>query len=139
MPGLQGFNLLWRVIFTPYILCYQDREDGILHRFYEEIMNSGGDFMEKLTAMPNVTLFAPSNAAFNDPSIQPYLINRTYIRSLLDLHIVNRRLSLDDIDSESVDKVRKRAIYIYMFFLFNFLWYCVVYFIFTYEGIKDAG
>ncbi|XP_022176858.1 fasciclin-1 isoform X1 [Myzus persicae] len=83
---------------------YKDREDSVLHRFYEEIMNSGGDFLEKLTAMPNVTLFAPSNAAFNDQSIQLYLTNRTYIRSLLDLHIVNRRLSIDDIVAESIDK-----------------------------------
>lgn len=85
--------------------CYQDREDSVLHRFYEEIMNSGGDFLEKLNAMPNVTLFAPSNAAFNDQSIQSYLTNRTYIRSLLELHIVNRRLSVDDIVAESIDKV----------------------------------
>lgn len=113
-----------------YILCYQDREYGILHRFYEEIMNSGGDFMEKLTAMPNVTLFAPSNAAFNDPSIQPYLTNRTYIRSLLDLHIVNRRLSLDDIDSESVDKVCKTC-NIYVFSIkFLMVCCCLFYFYF---------
>ncbi|KAL4122907.1 hypothetical protein QTP88_015158 [Uroleucon formosanum] len=85
---------------------YKDREDSALHRFYEEIMNSGGDFLEKLTAMPNVTLFAPSNAAFNDQSIQSYLLNRTYIRSLLDLHIVNRRLSIDDIVAESIDTVQ---------------------------------
>lgn len=76
-----------------------------MHKFYEEIINCGGDFLERLNAYPNVTLFAPSNAAFNDLTIQPYLSNRTYIRSLLDLHIVNRRLSLDDIDSESVNKV----------------------------------
>lgn len=68
-------------------------------------MNSGGDFLEKLAAMPNITLFAPSNAAFNDASIQSFLTNRTYIRSLLDLHIVNRRLSVEDIVSESVNEV----------------------------------
>lgn len=68
-------------------------------------MNSGGDFLEKLAAMPNITLFAPSNAAFNDASIQSFLTNRTYIRSLLDLHIVNRRLSVEDIVSESVNQV----------------------------------
>lgn len=83
----------------------QDREDGVLHRFYEEIMNSGGDFLEQLGATPNVTLFAPSNAAFNDQSIQSYLTNRTYIRSLLNLHVVDRRLTIDDIVAESIDKV----------------------------------
>jgi len=81
-------------------------------------MNSGGDFLEKLTAMPNVTLFAPSNAAFNDQSIQSYLTNRTYIRSLLDLHIVNRRLSIDDIVAESIDKVCNT---VEKFYTFNFL------------------
>ncbi|XP_050421905.1 fasciclin-1 isoform X2 [Adelges cooleyi] len=82
----------------------EDRDESVLHRFYEEIMNTGGDFMDALAAMPNVTLFAPSNAAFNDPSIQASLTNRTYIKSLLKLHIVNRRLSVDDIISESIEK-----------------------------------
>lgn len=103
--------------------CYQDREDSVLHRFYEEIMNSGGDFLEKLNAMPNVTLFAPSNAAFNDQSIQSYLTNRTYIRSLLELHIVNRRLSVDDIVAESIDKVcdlqLKSCRYTLLLFIFS--------------------
>lgn len=88
-------------------------------------MNSGGDFLEQLNAYPNVTLFAPSNAAFNDLTIQPYLNNRTYIRSLLNLHIVNRRLSLDDIDSESVNKVCGLQLVINVF---SFLWYLVFFF-----------
>lgn len=61
--------------------------------------------MERLEKMDNVTLFAPSNGAFEDSSIQSYLSNRTYIKSLLNLHIVNRRLSVNDIEAESIDKV----------------------------------
>lgn len=74
-------------------------------------MNSGGDFFEKLNASPNLTLFAPSNAAFNDPSIQPHLNNRTYIRWLLDLHIVDGRLSIDDIVAKSSEQVCYNILY----------------------------
>ncbi|XP_050541767.1 fasciclin-1 isoform X2 [Daktulosphaira vitifoliae] len=89
-----------------FVESYKDRDDGILHRFFEAIVDSAGSsFMDKLEALPNITLFAPSNAAFNDPLIEPYLTNRTFIRYLLDMHLVNQRLSMDDIISGSVDKV----------------------------------
>lgn len=90
-------------------------------------MNSDSEFMDRLEKMENFTLFAPSNAAFEDLSIQSYLSNHTYIKSLLNLHIVNRRLTINDIEAESVDKVYN------LYFIFNslsliyyailFLWY----------------
>lgn len=69
-------------------------------------MNADSKFMERLdNDTNNFTLFAPSNAAFEDSNIQSYLSNRTYIKLLLNLHIVNRRLSINDIETESVNKV----------------------------------
>ncbi|XP_025408255.1 fasciclin-1 isoform X3 [Sipha flava] len=88
-----------------FVESYKDREYGILHRFYEEIMNTDKDFLDQLSSLTNVTLFAPSNNAFNEQSIQSYLTNRTYIKSLLNLHVVNGRLSIEDIVSGSTDKV----------------------------------
>ncbi|VVC43692.1 FAS1 domain [Cinara cedri] len=79
-------------------------ETSQLHKFYEAIKDSDSNFMDQLKTKENFTLFAPSNAAFEDPSIQSYLGNHTYIKSLLYLHIVNKRLTINDIDSESVDK-----------------------------------
>lgn len=42
----------------------QEKEDGPLFRFYETIMDFGGEFMQKVNSMKDVTLFAPSNNLF---------------------------------------------------------------------------
>lgn len=38
----------------------QEKEDGPLFKFYEAIMDFGGEFMQKVNSMKDVTLFAPS-------------------------------------------------------------------------------
>lgn len=48
----------------------QEKEDGPLFKFYEVIMDVGGEFMETVNSMKDITLFAPSNEAWKDPMVQ---------------------------------------------------------------------
>lgn len=51
-------------------LCLKEKEDGPLFKFYEVIMDYGGEFMQTVNSMKDITLFAPSNEAWNDPMVQ---------------------------------------------------------------------
>lgn len=48
----------------------KEKEDGPLFKFYEVIMDVGGEFMQTVNSMKDITLFAPSNEAWNDPTVQ---------------------------------------------------------------------
>jgi hypothetical protein len=51
----------------------QEKEDGPLFKFYEVIMDVGGEFMQAINSMRDVTLFAPSNEAWNRPEVRNIL------------------------------------------------------------------
>lgn len=51
------------------IIIYQDKQDGTLRKFYEVIMQVGGEFMKTITDLKNVTLLAPSNEAWIDANL----------------------------------------------------------------------
>lgn len=48
----------------------KEKEDGPLFKFYEVIMDVGGEFMQTVNSMKDITLFAPSNEAWSDPMVQ---------------------------------------------------------------------
>lgn len=48
----------------------QEKEDGPLFKFYEVIMDVGGEFMQTINSMRDVTLFAPSNEAWNRKEVR---------------------------------------------------------------------
>lgn len=47
----------------------QEKDDGPLYKFYEIIMDSGGQFMEIINNLTDVTILAPSNAAWMDSTV----------------------------------------------------------------------
>lgn len=53
-----------------WMMHMQEKEDGPLFKFYEVIMDVGGEFMETVNTMKDITLFAPSNEAWKDPMVQ---------------------------------------------------------------------
>lgn len=73
----------------------EEKEDGPLYKFYEVIMDMGDEFMTKITNMKELTLFAPSNAAWSDSNINKLLSNRNKLREILNLHLVKERLPVD--------------------------------------------
>uniref|UniRef100_A0A146LUE9 Fasciclin-1 n=1 Tax=Lygus hesperus TaxID=30085 RepID=A0A146LUE9_LYGHE len=76
-------------------LC--DKEDGPLYKFYEVIRDVEGSFMEQLTTMRELTLFAPSNQAWRDPALTHIIRDKQKIREILNLHLVKEKLPLEKI------------------------------------------
>lgn len=76
------------------------KEDGPLFKFYEIMKDSeyGNQFLNTLTRMGSGTLFAPSNAAWQDDNIRNILLNSDKMRDILNLHLVkDQRLSVERI------------------------------------------
>jgi hypothetical protein len=82
----------------------QEPDDGPLYRFYNKIRDEGGDFMHVMTKMRDVTLFAPSNLAWSAANIDN-LYNREKLREILNLHLVNDRLTVERIRDENINQV----------------------------------
>jgi len=82
----------------------QDSEDGPLHKFYYKIRDEGGDFMQVINGMKDLTLFAPSNQAWSSANIDN-LYNREKLREILNLHLVRERLTVERIRDENMNQV----------------------------------
>ncbi|CAH1730246.1 unnamed protein product [Chironomus riparius] len=79
----------------------KEKEDGPLFKFYEVIMDVGGEFMQAINSMRDVTLFAPSNEAWNRPEVRNILANKQKMREILNLHLVSERYSAEKIRSNN--------------------------------------
>ncbi|XP_046418029.1 fasciclin-1 isoform X1 [Neodiprion fabricii] len=74
-----------------------DKEDGPVYKFYEAIMDVGTDFLNDITRQRQVTLFAPSNAAWEDSSLQHIRQDKKRMLEILKLHYVREQLPLEKI------------------------------------------
>ncbi|KAJ6637756.1 Fasciclin-1 [Pseudolycoriella hygida] len=83
------------IVDTTVMQFLEEKEDGPLFRFYETIMDFGGEFMQKVNSMKDVTLFAPSNEAWNDPNLLNIIRNKEKMKEILNLHIVRDRLNTE--------------------------------------------
>ncbi|XP_037026779.1 fasciclin-1 isoform X3 [Bradysia coprophila] len=83
------------IVDTTVMQFLEEKEDGPLFRFYETIMDFGGEFMQKVNGMKDVTLFAPSNEAWNDPNLKNIIRNKEKMKEILNLHIVRDRLNTE--------------------------------------------
>jgi uncharacterized surface protein with fasciclin (FAS1) repeats len=82
----------------------QDQEDGPLYMFYNKIRDEGGDFMQQINRLNDLTLFAPSNLAWSTANIDN-LYNRDKLHEMLNLHLVHDRLTVEKIEEENVNQV----------------------------------
>lgn len=90
---------------TQFLESFKDREDGPLYKFYEVIRDYQGEFMDKITRMRDLTLFAPSNAAWKDSNLNNFLHNKQRMRDILDMHLVGERLPLKTIIDNNRNQV----------------------------------
>ncbi|XP_026321963.1 fasciclin-1 isoform X7 [Hyposmocoma kahamanoa] len=74
-----------------------EKEDGPLSKFYEVIMDLGPNnpFLNELMNAKDVTLFGPSNDAWNERSVQHIVRNHQKLKEILNLHLVRERLPMD--------------------------------------------
>ncbi|XP_020288792.1 fasciclin-1 [Pseudomyrmex gracilis] len=78
-----------------------EKEDGPVYKFYEIIRDHGDDIMATINHLRDVTLFAPNNAALEQPSVKPILQDKKRIKEILKLHFVKERLPLDKIKDKT--------------------------------------
>ncbi|XP_043251597.1 fasciclin-1 isoform X3 [Colletes gigas] len=81
-----------------------EKEDGPVYKFYETIRDFGDEIMSTISHLRDVTLFAPSNAAFEEPGVQQILQDSERVKEILNLHCVKERLPLDKIKNKSVSQ-----------------------------------
>ncbi|XP_038220115.1 fasciclin-1 isoform X2 [Zerene cesonia] len=84
-----------------------EKEDGPLCKFYEVIMDLGpnNQFLNELNLAKDITLFAPSNEAWNENSVQNILRNHQKLREILSLHLVRERLPMDVIIHNNMNQI----------------------------------
>ncbi|BES97562.1 Fasciclin domain [Nesidiocoris tenuis] len=85
------------VVDTTVTQFLEDKEDGPLYKFYEVIRDVEGDFMDRLTTMRELTLFAPSNQAWRDESLTHVLRDRQKIKEILHMHLLEEKLPMEKI------------------------------------------
>ncbi|XP_018352278.1 PREDICTED: fasciclin-1 isoform X4 [Trachymyrmex septentrionalis] len=86
-----------------------EKEDGPVYKFYETIRDFGDDIMTTISHLHDVTLFAPSNEALNEPNVKQMLQDKNRMKEILKLHYVKERLTLDKIKDKSVSQVATAA------------------------------
>ncbi|XP_076656486.1 fasciclin 1 Fas1 domain-containing isoform X2 [Halictus rubicundus] len=87
----------------------EEKEDGPVYKFYETIRDFGDEIMSTISQLREVTLFAPSNAALEEPGVQKILQDKERVKEILNLHCVKERLPLDKIKNKSVSQVPTAA------------------------------
>ncbi|XP_023947729.2 fasciclin-1 isoform X2 [Bicyclus anynana] len=95
------------VVDTTVIDFLKEKEDGPLCKFYEVIMDLGehNPFLNELTMAKDITLFAPSNEAWNEISVQNIIRNHHKLLDILNLHLVRERLPLDAIIHNNMNQI----------------------------------
>lgn len=76
-----------------------------MYKFYETIRDFGDEIMTSINHLSDVTLFAPSNEALNEPGVKQMLQDKNRMKEILKLHYVKERLTLEKIRDKSVSQV----------------------------------
>lgn len=76
-----------------------------MYKFYETIRDFGDEIMSSISHLNDVTLFAPSNAALDEPGVKQMLQDKNRMKEILKLHYVKERLTLEKIKDKSVSQV----------------------------------
>jgi uncharacterized surface protein with fasciclin (FAS1) repeats len=69
-------------------------------------MDHGGEFMTEITNMKSLTLFAPSNAAWDNANLNNILQTKDKVKDILRMHLVADKLPLEKILSDNIIQVK---------------------------------
>ncbi|KAL0123456.1 hypothetical protein PUN28_005752 [Cardiocondyla obscurior] len=87
-----------------FLESFKEKEDGPVYKFYETIRDFGDEIMASINHLTDVTLFAPSNEALNEPGVKQMLQDKNRMKEILKLHYVKERLTLEKIKDKSVSQ-----------------------------------
>ncbi|XP_034130458.1 fasciclin-1 isoform X15 [Drosophila guanche] len=91
---------------TDFLKSFKENgENGALRKFYEVIMDNGGEVLDDITNLSEVTILAPSNDAWNASLIENLLRNRKKMREILNMHIIRDRLNVDKIRQKNANMI----------------------------------
>ncbi|CAG9795259.1 unnamed protein product [Diatraea saccharalis] len=95
------------VVDTSVIDFLKEKDDGPLCKFYEVIMDLGSNnqFLKELNIAKDITLFAPSNEAWTEMSVQNIIRNHQKLKEILNLHLVRERLPMDAIIQNNMNQI----------------------------------
>lgn len=88
------------VIDIDIVNFLKEQRNGILYEFYRIMKDFATNFMEGITGAGELTLLAPSNEAFRrlgERNLDALLANQQKLTEILQLHVIRRRLSSDEI------------------------------------------
>lgn len=91
-----------------------------MYKFYEIIRDFGDDTMNTISYLREVTLFAPSNEALEEPGVKQMLQDKKRIREILKLHYVKQKLTLDNIKDKSVSQVSLIFFFAFIYTIIKF-------------------
>ncbi|XP_034488533.1 fasciclin-1 isoform X2 [Drosophila innubila] len=80
-------------------------ENGALRKFYEVIMDAGGEVLDGIAKMSEVTILAPSNEAWNVSSIDNIVRDRKRIVDIIKMHIIRDRLNVGKIRQKNANMI----------------------------------
>ncbi|XP_011262800.1 fasciclin-1 isoform X4 [Camponotus floridanus] len=86
-----------------------EKEDGPVFKFYETIRDFGEDIMNTISYLREVTLFAPSNEALEEPGVKQMLQDKKRIKEILKLHYVKEKLTIEHIRNKTINQVQTAA------------------------------
>ncbi|XP_037975018.2 fasciclin-1 isoform X2 [Plutella xylostella] len=96
-----------------FLKTMKEKEDGPLCKLYEVVMDLGpnNQFLSELHNLKDLTLFAPSNEAWNEYSVQNVIRNHQKLQEILKLHLVRERLPMDLIIHNNMNQQLPGSIY----------------------------
>ncbi|XP_063703463.1 fasciclin-1 isoform X2 [Culicoides brevitarsis] len=83
----------------------EENEAGPFYKFYEAIVDHGGDFIDHINKLGEVTLFVPSNEAWENAEVKNVVSNKQKFREILNMHVVPQRITTNKIKSDIVHKI----------------------------------
>nr|XP_036217251.1 fasciclin-1 isoform X4 [Bactrocera oleae] len=82
---------------TQFLQSFKDNENGALRKFYDVIMDNGGEVLTDISNLGEITILAPSNDAWEAKDVQNLIRNREKLRDILNMHIIKDKLNVDRI------------------------------------------
>ncbi|XP_017464845.1 PREDICTED: fasciclin-1 isoform X1 [Rhagoletis zephyria] len=80
-----------------------DNENGALRKFYDVIMDNGGEVLTDISNLGEITILAPSNDAWEAKEVQNVIRNREKLRAILNMHIIKDKLNVERIRQKNAN------------------------------------
>ncbi|XP_068225212.1 fasciclin-1-like isoform X2 [Palaemon carinicauda] len=110
------------MVVASSIISYLQEVKGQLSSFQKLMKEYNPDMANTLVVEKDLTLFAPSNEAFkmvNEDRLNEIALNKDKISKLLNLHIINRHLTIDEVLERSTKEEETRSFGRKLYFAVN--------------------